>query len=136
MPAHLLVNGRSIVEESWCRAVTSHHIALARHGLLIAEGALSESYLENANRHLFEPGVIATLFPDLRSDARDGRYDARACFPVLHHGEALERLRGTLMARAAAPRAWLVRPRSMLRATRSRIRDPAPRSGRRSRSAG
>ena len=52
VPAFLLVNGSTI-----CRAdpvpVTYHHIELYRHGILLAEGAPAERYLDSGNRRQF-----------------------------------------------------------------------------------
>ena len=52
VPAHLLVNGRTIVEERWT-VVTFYHVELDRHAILFAEGAPAESYLDTGNRAQF-----------------------------------------------------------------------------------
>ncbi len=52
VPAHLLVNGISIVEERWPDA-TFHHVELATHAILLAEGAPAETYLDTGNRAQF-----------------------------------------------------------------------------------
>ena len=57
IPVRMLVNGRSIViDESFTR-YGYHHVELARHGILLAEGLPAESYFDTGNRDLFvEPG--------------------------------------------------------------------------------
>jgi len=52
-PVRMLVNGRSIVVD---RAISSYgffHVELERHGILLAEGLATESYLDTGNRDLF-----------------------------------------------------------------------------------
>jgi hypothetical protein len=59
VPARLLVNGLTIIRQRWWREVTYVHLELERHGLLVSEGALTESYLDDGNRHLFDtPGLV------------------------------------------------------------------------------
>jgi len=87
VPAALLVNGSTIVQEAWCRAVTYHHIELERHGLVVAEGAVSETYLDDGNRWLFEDRDIAALSLDFAGQRGNGRYAAGVCAPVLAEGD-------------------------------------------------
>lgn len=87
VPAALLVNGRTIVQEAWCRAVTYHHIELEGHGLVVAEGAVTETYLDDGNRWLFEEGGIAALSLDFAAMRGNGRYAAGVCAPVLAEGD-------------------------------------------------
>ena len=47
IPAKHLVNGSSIIQESWCRRVRYFHLELEAHGLLLSEGTWSESYLDD-----------------------------------------------------------------------------------------
>lgn len=95
--ARLLLNGITIVQQSWLREVTYHHLELARHEVVVSEGALSESYLDDRNRHLFDnPGVVA-LAPDLAA----GRAAGGACAPVVAPGDpALAAIRRRIGARA------------------------------------
>lgn len=52
VPAGLLVNGTTIIEE--CReSVVFFHIELDHHAILLAEGAHAESYLDTGNRTQF-----------------------------------------------------------------------------------
>ena len=96
VPAKHLVNGTSIVQELWHRRVTYWHVELPAHGLLVAEGAVTESYFDDGNRRHFDGLGATTLFKDF---APGGRYDREACCPVLREGAALESLRRRIAAR-------------------------------------
>jgi hypothetical protein len=80
VPAHLLVNGTTIIQEGWHRAMTYWHVELEQHGVLVAEGTLAESYFDDGNRHLFDNGVTA-LHLDLGAGRDAGRYAAEAFAP-------------------------------------------------------
>lgn len=102
VPARHLVNGTTVVQELWCPDVTYWHVELPAHGLLVAEGAVSESYFDDGNRQHFDNGGTVALFKDFASERANGRYRAEACAPVLEDGPALERIRSRIAARAAA----------------------------------
>jgi hypothetical protein len=53
IPARLLLNHRSITQAPDAGVVTYYHVELARHALLLAEGAAAESYLDTGNRAIF-----------------------------------------------------------------------------------
>ncbi|GBR14901.1 Hint domain-containing protein [Asaia spathodeae] len=59
IPARMLVNGHSITYEETLSTYSYHHIELERHGLIFANGALSESFLDTGNRIIF--GFQTTL---------------------------------------------------------------------------
>ncbi len=109
VPARLLVNGTTIVQELWCPAVTYWHVELPAHGLLVAEGAVSESYFDDGNRNQFDNHGITALFKDFESDRANGRYADAACRPVLSEGPLLDRIRARLAARVAQPTPVAVR---------------------------
>jgi hypothetical protein len=102
VPARLLLNGRSIIQELWCPEVTYWHVELPAHGLLVAEGAISESYFDDGNRKHFDNAAIATLVKDFSSERANGRYAEAACRPLLLDGPALDALRARMADRAAA----------------------------------
>lgn len=82
VPARLLVNGTSIQRDDSRRWVHYYHIELARHAILLAEGAPSESYLDTGNRGQFDNGdQPLILHPDFR-DGQAGRV-GRSCAPFL-----------------------------------------------------
>jgi hypothetical protein len=106
VPARLLVNGTSIIQEPWCPEVTYWHVELPAHGLLVAEGAVSESYFDDDNRKHFDNYGLTTLFKDFETERHNGRYAEAACYPLLLDGVPLERIRARVAARASsvAPR--------------------------------
>ncbi len=97
VPARLLVNGASILQQNWCRSITYWHVELEVHGLLIAEGAPVESYREDGNRHLFDNAAVAAPFLDLATGSR-----APACAPMLEEGPGLARIRARIAGRVSA----------------------------------
>jgi Ca2+-binding RTX toxin-like protein len=100
IPAKHLVNGESIIQEAWCQRVRYFHLELEAHGLLLADGAWSESYLEDGNRQHFNNASLTGLFLDFEAGRSAGQYDARACLPVLRHGLKLELIQGRIAIRA------------------------------------
>ena len=97
VPARLLVNGTSIVQECWRRDITYHHIELDRHGLVMSEGAVSETYVDEGNRHLFDDASVTALAFDGAALRGNGRYADALCAPVLAEGDpALDALRRRL----------------------------------------
>ena len=80
VPARLLVNGTSIVQEPWVRALTYWHVELEAHGVVVAEGTLAETYFDDGNRHLFDT-AITTLHAAFDAARRTGRYAAEAFAP-------------------------------------------------------
>jgi Ca2+-binding RTX toxin-like protein len=101
VPAKLLVNGTTIVQEMWARAVTYWHVELEEHGLLLSEGAVTESYLDDGNRHLFDNGAVTALSADFAALRGNGIYAAKACAPLVEEGDvALARIRARIASRA------------------------------------
>ena len=65
VPAHFLINGDTIVQETARATVTYWHVELEQHDVLVAEGAAAESYLDTGNRHAFtNVGAAEMLHPD------------------------------------------------------------------------
>ena len=95
IPAGQLVDGTGIVQEQGCRQVDYIHVELAAHGVIFAEGAPSETYLEDDNRGMFHNAAeFAALYGD--GDA-PGRY----CAKRVEDGFALEAVRRRLQRLAA-----------------------------------
>ena len=102
IPARLLVNGASIVQETGLRAVTYFHVELDAHAILFAEDLEAESYLDTGNRAMFEnAGVAMRLHPDFSVSARlrDGR--AGTCVPLATDAATVRPVWDRLSARAA-----------------------------------
>ena len=92
VPASCLVNGTSIVQDAACRRVDYLHIELARHDVILAEGAPSETFLDDDSRGLFHnAGEYRALYSD---EPAAGRY----CGPRVESGFALEAIRQRLDA--------------------------------------
>lgn len=102
VPAHCLVNGSSIVQELCRDTVRYYHVELAEHGLLVSDGAVTESYLDDGNRHLFDNPGSAAIAVDFAHFRTNGRYAAAACAPIMTEGNPmLARIRAGVEARCA-----------------------------------
>jgi uncharacterized repeat protein (TIGR03803 family) len=96
IPAKALTNGFSIRQLNR-ETVTYYHIELPEHGVLFAEGAGAESYLETGNRAAFENGGSAlTLHPDFAQRFREQRGYA----PFAESGKVVEAVRQDILDRA------------------------------------
>jgi microcystin-dependent protein len=94
-----LVNGTSIVQAEQADKVEYVHVELDTHDVIIAEGALSETYLDEDNRLMFHNAQ------DYHARYRDaagapGHY----CAPRLEEGYEIESVRQHIAARAGSPR--------------------------------
>ncbi|WP_431282063.1 Hint domain-containing protein [Humitalea sp. 24SJ18S-53] len=86
--AEALVNGATITQDT-CAQVIYHHIELASHDIVLAEGAAAETYLDDGNRGLFGPTEALAPGP------------ATPCAPVMGAAASAVLMR-TLAARADA----------------------------------
>ena len=82
--AGFLVNDRSITVEHGCQQVDYHHIELARHDVILAEGAPAETFLDDDSRGIFQAG-----------EGTPGQA-SRYCAPRVSDGFALEAIRRRL----------------------------------------
>jgi len=72
IPVRCLLNGISIVQED-ADAVVYHHVELAAHDVILAEGLPCESYLDTGNRSAFaNAGNVMQLHPDFAPRIWDG----------------------------------------------------------------
>ena len=92
IPAKLLVNGATIVQErpDW---VQYHHIELAAHDVVLANGLPAETYLDTGNRTMFAD----VLHPDFARRS----WEADGCAPLVTRGPVLAAVRARLLAEAA-----------------------------------
>jgi hypothetical protein len=94
--AKTLVNGVTVIVETATRFVTYHHIELAAHDVVLAEGLAAESYLESGNRAMFENDAQPmVLHPDFAAECR-----TKACAPLLTEGDIVTAVRQRLLERA------------------------------------
>lgn len=92
IPAHALVNGESILQDDRVQEVSYIHIEFDTHDVVLAEGALSESYVDDESREHFDNiAEYCALYPDAP------RKPARFCAPRVEDGEALQAVRRRLL---------------------------------------
>jgi len=99
IPAKALLNGFSI-RQLKRKQITYYHIELAEHGILFAEGAPAESYLETGNRAAFEnAGGAILLHPQFAQALRE----AKGCAPFAESGPAVAAVRQRILDLAGIP---------------------------------
>ena len=90
-----LVNGSSIYQATTVNEIDYFHIELESHDLIVAEGAVSETFIDDENRGLFHNAPeYAALYPE----ASEG--PARYCASRLDSGIEVERARQRIAQRA------------------------------------
>ena len=95
LEARDLVNGLSVVQADHVDKVDYFHVELYSHDVLIAEGAFSESYVDDGNRGMFHN---ANEYLDVFGAAMPG--PAEYCVPRHHDGYEVEAARRLLNRRA------------------------------------
>ncbi len=97
--ARHLVNGTSIVQAEHADTVSYFHVELETHDVIVAEGALSESYLDEDNRGMFQNAEeYETLFSGV------AEFAAQYCAPRVDDGYELEAVRRRIARRASSSR--------------------------------
>lgn len=92
-----LVNGVSIVRDTCASEVTYLQLELDAHQLIFAEGALAESFVDDASRAMFDNvQEFHRLYPQGLPEA------PRYCAARVEEGDALERVRQRLASQAGA----------------------------------
>ena len=101
VPVKLLVNGGSIAREYPAAPFSYYHLELERHGILLADGAEAESYLDTGNRSWFDnAGVPRMLHPMFEPDATSSRWETDACAPLVSIPEGVAPIWQTLADRS------------------------------------
>jgi antigen 43 len=106
----MLVNDRSIVEDHSIASFSFHHVELDTHGVLLAEGLTTESYLDTGNRTAFTNDAVVSLQAGPALDASHKSWTRHACAPLATDRETVEPIWRRLLARSAtdgAPEAAL-----------------------------
>jgi hypothetical protein len=99
VPAGALVNGVSVLQSAASEVVRYIHLELAQHSIIYAEGAASESFVDDDSRSMFQNAhTFAELYPDARPTP------AVYCLPRVEDGEELERLRALVDGHAGLTR--------------------------------
>lgn len=95
IPAALLVNGVSIVQEESVDELTYFHLEFDAHTIIYAEGAPTESFVDDDSRAMFDNAAqYRELYPD------SSKEPAVYCAPRVEDGEELENVRRQLAQRA------------------------------------
>jgi hypothetical protein len=101
IPARMLVNGGSIISDTGISSFTYYHVELETHGILLAEGLATESYLDTGNRGNFANAEITALRPSLAINPAGRAWD-NAAAPLLVDRESVEPVWQALSDRAAS----------------------------------
>ena len=103
VPVKLLVNGASIAREHPAEPFTYYHVELADHGIIFAEGAASESYLDTGNRVMFDNADSPRLLhPMFELNATAERWKTDACAPLATTPDQVAPLWQSLAERSVA----------------------------------
>lgn len=106
VPVRTLVNGRSITYDRSITDYDYYHVETADHSVIMADGMLSESYLDTGNRRTFrQDGTVATIGGAPKSWAQD------AAAPLDVSRDFIEPLYERLAKRAATPADETAAPR-------------------------
>lgn len=100
IPAALLVNGASILQEPFWDTITYWHVEVPEHAVILAEGAPAESYLDDGGRSAFDHAGIAAQFIDFALRREAGLSTTAPCRPVLRDAARSAPFRRHLAARA------------------------------------
>lgn len=101
IPAKLLINDMSIVQERETPAVTYYHVELDRHAILLAEDLPAESYLDTGNRAFFSnAGLALVLHPEFHVNAGLACWETNACAPLALSQAAVQPIWDDLADRA------------------------------------
>jgi antigen 43 len=83
VPVKLLINGGSIAREYPAEPFEYYHLELEKHGILIADGAEAESYLDTGNRSSFDNAEMPRLLhPTFQVNATADLWNTHACVPL------------------------------------------------------
>ena len=103
IPAKLLVNGTTIVQELDRPSVRYFHVQLDRHAVLLSEGLPTESYLDTGNRAWFaNAGTVRVAHPIFDFDASLECWQTDACAPLTVDAASVEPVWRRLSERAEA----------------------------------
>jgi T5SS/PEP-CTERM-associated repeat protein len=96
IPAKHLLNGTTI-RQVQRRRVVYHHIELAEHNVVLAEGLPAESYLDAGERANFHGETVIRLFPDFATHSAQV-WETDGAAPLVVAGPQLEVVRLALAA--------------------------------------
>ena len=121
IPARALVNGASILQPPAMADIKYVHIELDEHDAIWAEGAASETFVDDDSRGMFQNAAeFAALYPG------EVRRTALYCAPRVEHGLAVEIARRGIAARACLSRRRASVPGEVLARCHSAPASPSP----------
>jgi hypothetical protein len=94
-----LVDGVAITQDMTVATIRYYHVELETHGILLAEGAAAESFLDTGHRGVFENAAEPLI---LHPDLMQLRREAESIAPLCRDGEKLGQIRAGLHARKLA----------------------------------
>jgi hypothetical protein len=94
-----LIDGVLVTQDMNLRTIMYYHVEIATHGILLAEGAPAESYLDTGHRGFFDNADEPVI---LHPDLMQMRREAESIAPLCTGGPALAALRARLHARKLA----------------------------------
>ncbi len=96
VPAKELLNWTSIRQDTAALHVIYYHVELESHGVIFADGAPAESYLDTGHRSIFDNAESAVIaHPVLMQQRRE----AESCAPLCLGGPALAAIRSRIASR-------------------------------------
>lgn len=99
IPAMLLVNGRTVIQQFDMPVFEYFHVELESFDILLAEGLPAESYVDTGNRAMFQNADTVALHPDFGPPTGRPVIDG---IKVVRAGPTVEAVRKRLLARAQA----------------------------------
>ncbi|MBS1074248.1 Hint domain-containing protein [Gluconobacter sp. Dm-73] len=97
IPARMLVNGRSVVYDRTIAVYDYFHVETAEHSVIMADGMLTESYLDTGNRQSFrQDGSVVAL------GGRERNWNDDAAAPLSVSRDVVEPIFREIEARAIA----------------------------------
>ena len=102
IPARMLVNRRSIVQDRSIADFEVYHLELEQHSVLLAERMTVESYLDTGNRNSFGNGTVVSLQATFGGASTQLSWDRDACAPLTTDRETVEPIWTMLASRADA----------------------------------
>jgi collagen type I alpha len=101
IPAKHLLNGTTVRQVEW-RRVTYHHIELAQHDVVLANGLPAETYLDTGDRAKFLGAKVIERHPDFSNRI----WEAMGCATLIVCGQRLAAARQRLNAQAETRRRY------------------------------
>ncbi|MHC8944712.1 Hint domain-containing protein [Advenella incenata] len=97
VPAMMLVNGQTIVQQFERRSFEYFHVELEQFDIILAEGVPAESYVDMGNRSMFQNADEVAMNPDFGPS--EGRPNVEGIV-IAREGAIVEAIRKQLLARA------------------------------------